>query len=199
MFSLDVEIPEATRFLDDFRFKQVPFATSLALNRTGELAKGEQTQGIFDRFEIRNGAFVRKSVVQRRSTKRRLVTTLTVRDAFLTDHEEGGIRRPGDVTSGIIQAVDPKRRRVRKIRGRNTPRHVLKQKSFFEGKTRSGKRAVYQRLRGKGAGVKLIFVAEPKVNIKPRLKFGKTVTRVIHARWEAEFGRALERALATAR
>lgn len=125
---IDAKIPEALERLDDFRYRQVPFALSVALNRVGKAGKEAALEHIFRTFTIRGPAFIKRSVVQRASSKRDLRTTLTVRDAFLAQHEQGGTRRPGDVGRGIVQPVGRAQRARGVIRGANTPAAALKRR-----------------------------------------------------------------------
>jgi len=197
---IETNIPEVTKAFDDLRYRQVPFATSVALNRVGKAAKEEQIEGIFDRFTVRRAAFIRRSVRQKASSKRDLKTTLTVRDGFLAQHEDGGTRVPGDVGPAIVQPIASTQRRIGVIRGRNTPRGVLKSsRKAFVATMKSGKVGVFRRRGKKRLPIDLIFSFEKRVKLSKRLRFEDTTNSVVAKLWEREFGRELSRAIRTAR
>lgn len=186
--------------------KQIPFALSLALNTIAEQAQAEETVGIFDRFHVRREARLRTAIQRKNSTKSRPEATLTVRDAFLVQHEEGGIRRPGDVYSSIVQPESVDAKRIGVLRGRNTPQFYLeriktKPRPFLQ-RMKSGKVGVFVRATaGKGSRypIELIFAFERQAKIAKLLKFGATVDEVIARDWDKAFGAALGKAIATAR
>jgi hypothetical protein len=203
---ITANIPEVVRSLNDLAFKQVPFATSLALNRVGKTARADQTEGIFERFNVRESGFIKKSVRMRAAKKSDLRVELSIRDAFLIQHDGGGVRLPGDIYSSIVQPIEPGRggigaARGQKLRGRTTPRAVLRNRRAFVERTKRGKLGVFLSVgKGKDAVDQLLFTFEPEQKLtKDRLQFEGTVTSSVARNWEREFGAALAQAIASAR
>jgi hypothetical protein len=200
MLDLRIELDLADARIDLAELeRQIPFATSLAINRLAKASRQDQTEGIFDRFTVRRTAYLRNSVRMRGSTKRDLRAELSIRDPFLVQHEEGGIRRPGDVYDSIVNPVGPTQRRVGVIRGRNTPRAALRSRRAFVAKTASGKTAIFRRRGKKRAPIDLLFVLEEQTKLTPRLQFQSTVEKRVSRDWESEFGKALREAYRTRR
>ena len=221
-FQVRVDVPPALRSLSRLKREQIPFATSRALNEIGKLGREDTTKGIFERFDVRRPQRIKTSVKQDYANKRTLRTVLTVRDPFLAQHEEGGIRRPGDIYSSIAQPIGPVQRRRKVIRGKNTPKALLaeggpkigrpkgskggrsqrqlKRPTPFIAKMKSGKVGVFKRRKKRGRlPIDLLFTFEKAVKISPRLEFQKTVLERVSRSWEPVFGREFARAIATAR
>lgn len=201
---IELEIPEAVMFFERMRSDQVPFATSLALNRIGALGKERQTAGIFERFTVRRPGRLKTAVRMKAAKKRDSspAVTLTIRDAFLVQHEEGGIRRPGDVFRSMVQPVSPEAKRVGVVHGKWTPSAVLAsdRKAFIARMPRSGKVGVFVRRGPERLPIDLVFSLEKAVKIPRLLKFGATLDSVAtKGEWEKQFGQALSEAMATAR
>lgn len=196
--ALRTNVAAAARVLEQTAAKQLPFAVSVALNRVGKTARATQIDAMFSRFTIRRPARTRSSIRMFASSKRDLRVTLSLRDAWFVQHEQGGLRRPGDVQRSIVQGVGARERRRRIVRGSNTPRATLAAGGFI-GTTRTGKRAFFRRAgRGRRRRV-LAFVLEPQVRLQPRLRFRDTVERVCALQWAIEFERAFAEARQTAR
>ena len=198
--TVKVDMARSLRDLDAFKRRQIPFATSRALNEIGRIARAAQTQGMFERFEVRRAPRMRTAVRMKASSKTRLETVLTIRDPHLVQHEEGGVRKPGDVQSAIVQAVAPAQRRRRIIRGSNRPKVILKRsKRAFVATMKSGKTGVFRRRGKKRYPIDLVFAFEKSVKLEPALEFEKTVLRVVERDWDRVFGREFGRAIATGR
>jgi len=136
---ITVNIPAVVATFDAVKLKQVPFALSLALNTTSQLAREAQNEHMFREFNVRRAQRIRTAVRIRPSRKRDLVSRLTIQDAFLIQHEEGDTRKPGDVHSSIVKPVGKDQKRAGVIRGRNTPKALLEQGSKKIGRPRGAK------------------------------------------------------------
>lgn len=198
---LELNIPEAVLFFDTAKDRQVPFALSLALNRVGKIAKAEETAGIFERFTVRRPKRLQTAVRMKASKKSDPQVTLSIRDAFLVQHEEGGIRRPGDVYHSMVQPVRAEEKRIGVVHGKWTPAALLRsnRQAFVARMPRSGKVGVFVRSGPPRLPIELVFSLEKQVKIPRLLKFGSTVNAVANREWEAQFGQALAEALASAR
>lgn len=196
MLEIKINTAPAVDSLNALRNRQLPFAISLALNRIGAKAQAAETAGIFERFTVRRPQRLRTAVRMKPSTKRKHQVVLTVRDAFLVQHEDGAVRRPGDVYSSIVQPVRAREKRVGVLRGRNRPSEV---KGAFTARMRSGKVGIFVRRGPKRLPIDLVFSLERQANLPRLLKFGATVEGVAVREWEAQFGESLREAMASAR
>jgi hypothetical protein len=196
-----VDIPRALLELDSVRYDQVPFALSLAINRTAVAARDAQADGMLSRFKARRPARMKKSVVVRSGTKQDPEATVSVRDPWLVQFEDGGTRRPGDVYDSMAHPLSgaPARRGV--IRGSTSPRGVLQgDRKAFVATMKSGKVGVFRRRRKMGRlPIDLVFALERESNLPALLKFEQTVGFVAAFEWENIFGQALAEAYAKRR
>jgi hypothetical protein len=103
MIQLTLDTQALIAELDDIRRNQVPFAMSLAMNRTMEEVQVAQLRHIADEMTIRNRLFITRLVKiapEDRATKDRLSAGIRIegprskpdRGKVLTRHEVGGIR-----------------------------------------------------------------------------------------------------------
>ena len=200
---LDLHISTTIDDLDRAKFDQVPFALSRTLNALATKAAAEETDVIFRDFTVRRPARLKKSVIAVRGNKRSPDAIVQVRDTFLVQHEEGGVRNPGDVYPSLVQITGEREKRVGVLRGRNTPKSLLeakrgKRKPFLQ-RMGSGKVGVFRRRGTERLPIELVFAFERQVKLKGRLKAEETVNRVAAREWAAEFGAQLARAIATSR
>lgn len=201
-------VPSVVLAFDNLRKEQLPFATSLALNIVAATAQDEETAGLFERFQIRRPQRIQTAVRVKAAKKRDLQAVLTIADPFLVQHEEeSAIRKPGDLYGSIVQPVRERERRIGVLRGRGTPRSVLRQKKAFVQTMKSGKVGIFVR-RGKTWSkgpnphrlpIDLVFALEREAKLPGLLKFGATVVRVAQRDWAKAFDTGMRRALVTAR
>lgn len=199
MFEIDANVPEVVFEIKELR-KQIPFATSRAINVVAEQAQAEETVGIFDRFHVRRDARIRTAVRRRNSTKRGLEAELTIADPFLIQHEDGETRKPGDVYPSLVHPVAEKEKRVGVVRGSTSPKALLKSgRKGFVATMKNGKVGVFRRLTKKRLPIELVFALEKQSKLHRLLKFGATVGTVVARDFEKAFGAELARAMRTAR
>lgn len=200
---IDTNIPDVVREFDRLRRDQVPFATATAVNTLAREARERETQGIFERFKVRRpGRLAKSTAVTSYAKKAQLnpSATVTVRDTFLVQHEQGGTRRRGDVYRSMPQPIRATERRVGVLHGRTTPGAVLRSdRKAFVARTRSGKFGVFRRIGKRRLPIELIYSYEREVKLPKLLKFGATVQGVAVREWERVFGASLAAALATRR
>lgn len=201
MLEIETNIPDVVLEFDRLRTQQVPFATALALNDLAAGARDEQTRGIFARFTVRRPARLSKSVVVSRYAKKtELRSIVTVRDTFLVQHEDGEVRRPGDVFGSIAQPQRGREKRIGVLRGKNSPRGVLESsRRAFIARTASGKVGVFERRGVKRYPIDLVFSFERQSRLPRLLKAGATVEGFAVRAWNDLFGRALAKAMASSR
>lgn len=76
---IKVDVKSALGQLGDVRNRQVPFATSLALNRTAQKVKAKQEHEIKDVFD-RPTPYIQNSIFIKNSTKRNLIAKVGIKD-----------------------------------------------------------------------------------------------------------------------
>lgn len=197
MVIVEVNTGPTVDSLNALRHRQLPFALSLALNRTAARAQAVQVAGMMQRFTVRRRTWMAGSVViPAGATKRKPEVTIRVRDPELVQHEAGGIRRPGDIYSSLVNPVGPRERKRGIIRGANTPKALIASGKGVALRTKSGKVVIFRRSR---SGLTPAFALERAVPLRPRLHFEETVGRVVLRFWQDDFRTAFAEANATAR
>lgn len=192
---VDANVPEVLRSLERFKRNQIPFATSLALNIVGRDARQAVREGTRERFIVRRRSFIDRSFTMRASSKARLFVELGVRYPFLARHEEGGTFRTSKAKA-IPKAI--RRSKTRLVPRSKWPGKVRSDPRVFTRRLPSGAVSIVRRM-GRRGTERVLWTLVPSVRIKPRLRFEETVRTHVERNWEREFGRALSRAIATAK
>ncbi len=187
---IDVNIPEVVRDLDRFKRDQVPFAMASGLTATAKDGQKEVHRQLGGRFTIRR-KWVERGVRIQAATKRKPEAAVFSRDEFMVKQESGSVERGVSIPRSV-------RRSSRTVvpRGR-WPGALLKRPDVFIKRLPRGARGVFQKM--KNGRLKLLWIIEDVARVKPRWGFGKTVRKTVAKKWEKNFGRALARALRTAR
>lgn len=187
-------IKEFTKQLDDFQKRQIPFATSKALNDTAVKAQESLIKGIMIRFNSKKKWWIKGSrrtgIRVEFSNKHRLHKGASVyTNAYFAElQEDGGIKAP---VSGRALAV-PTSRVPKSIRRSDGIKRATAQKNVFVDK-----RGVFKRM-AKGK-LKPLFTWARVAQISPRFKFDTTAT-VATKRWfPIYFKKRLDQAIRTAR
>ena len=187
---------EVERDLSDFARKQLPFATSLALNSTAEAVEREARRNLETRLE-KPTPFTLRGLLILRSSKARLWADVLMKDAqaaYLKWQETGGDRPPK------ARAIPVPVHIVRNAFG-NMARGAVKRAALgadvFSGRPGRAGPGLYQRL--KGGGLRMLVAFEPVAKYRPRLRFAKDAERTALATMPAAFEHAMRRALASAR
>jgi len=205
---------------------QLPFTTSLALNRVANKMQGAVKANLASHFTLRRRPFIEGTVYRRKGTwpsgdnssKASLTAALRInpeRDV-LVKYEEGGTKVS---QSGHRLAIPL----IRMLGNRNlvigrSSRYSLKdmptlagasatsikrakrgpQTTFYATQTRKAGSTIIWESKGARTPPKPIWLLRPGgVPIAPRLSFHDTVQRTFDAVWVAEFARALDQALRT--
>ncbi len=183
---------EALRSLPD---RQVPFATSLAINRTAAGARDVVRGNLPKRFRLRNQWTVR-GVQARMSTKSRLSAQIVAPD-YMAIQETGGTRHPERsvllaAPSQALQAskgVIPKGKR---------PRALLADRAFILDMG-GGDAGVFLRYGRKRGQIKLMWWLGEEQQYDDRFKFEADIRDHVQDRFSAEFVKAMNQALAGSR
>jgi hypothetical protein len=187
--------------------RQLPFAASVAINECLKKAQIAQRAHQRSAFHARNTRFMDAAVkIKPFAKKTSLFGVIQIdppggaaRADILTKFEEGGTKRPRDGRSIAVPGRQV-RRTSKGVTSSVRPRAILGSGKAFIGRTRAGKRAIFQRLgSGRGTRIRYLYSLVPRAKIKPLLRFKTTVWGSLNKSWRLEIGRALKNALATAR
>lgn len=198
MLKLEVsfDFSKAIEMLTDIEQKQIPFATSVALNTTAFDAQSQTRRGLSRRFILRNN-FVERGILVVRSTKTQLWAKVYSRDYFMALQETGGTKTPSSGTRIALPAtvrknvrgLIPKSQRPPALRGQRTFRATI-----------HGREGLFKRVRkGKRLPITMLYAFKPSVQIRPRFGLEETVRGVVKSNWSNNFAFAFAKALATAR
>ena len=195
-FSVDVELDLAKKRLGKLKRKQIPFASALALTVTAADGQKAVRKTLPSNFVIRS-TWLSSGIKIAKATKKRLVSKVFSRDAYMLDQEEGGTRTPVGQTFAIPRGI--RKRKTSRVTKGQRPSVVLHKPNVFIGRTRTNKPAIFRRVGKAGRLVLLFFLHAGSVRIKPRLGMAKTVKRVARKNWKKNFGKAFAKAIRTAK
>ncbi len=206
-FSIDLPVPAMTKSLREFHRRQIPFATSLAINATLADARDELRKQLPRTFTIRN-KFLQQGIRTRRSTKKKLSGAVFTVDAILQRQIEGGLKETRGHRIPLARDVRASARGIirkgnRPQALRNKPRHFVQ--GFGEstgGGARSdrGDVGVFRRKTKRRYPIVLLWRLDTgPVRIQAAFDFHEIAVRVFRRQWERNFGKALARAIATAK
>ncbi|ABK43758.1 hypothetical protein Mmc1_1247 [Magnetococcus marinus MC-1] len=177
--------------------KQVRYATAVALTRTAQDAQAEVRRRLPERFTIRTG-WVAKGIRIKPAKKSDLQASVRVLDPFMAMQETGGSKRSqtGDAL-GVPVGARPNPKSV--TRPGKFPGALLKKPNHFIAPLHDDPStyAVWRRSGRKGRKLKMMYLFADRVEIKPRFGFMDTVKAVVEARFQENFGRAMEEAFST--
>ena len=197
-FSIQSDINKAARYLGAMQ-KQIPFAASVALNKTAERVKRVEQATI--KTELHNPRpNTVKAIRVQRSNKRRLnaaVFVLPALDRFIGYQVEGGTRRPDG--RAIAVPVNIKLNKYGNIPGRRSGKlNKLLAKNDTFSATINGVAGIWQRY-NKGRRLRLLASYQDKTSYRPRWRFYHHARRTAAKVWPLQFRRAIMAAIRTAR
>jgi hypothetical protein len=172
--------------LEQIAGKHLPFATSLALNRTAKEARDVVAGNLPKRFKLKRGS-IPKTIKAVMSKKNNLMAMVTA-PGFLGIHETGGTMNP---TSSSALAA-----KVGGISSRTLRRN---QANTFRLDMGNGNAAVFKRTGRKRRGIKLLAWLSQEHEFDERLHMEGDVKEIVQTRFAANFRGALEAALTTSR
>jgi hypothetical protein len=173
--------------------KQIRYASALALTRTAQDAQEEVRRQLPSRFIMRS-QWVPKGIRIQRATKANLESTVRVLDDFMALQETGGI---GETSVPIGARPKP----ISRTPPSKWPGALLKKPKHFIAPIKSGSDQMVlwrRRSKKKNSPLRLMYVFEDRVKIKPRFGFAETVEQVGLERFKIRFEEAVEQALASA-
>lgn len=194
---VNANIRKVTRRLDRVQKRQVPFATSQALNKTAFGVRERIVKDTYpDAFDVRNRRFPAVAFRVDKANKRKLVARVYDRLGrdYLARHAEGGIKRPRDGGS-LAVPVGVKRTSSGAVRRQQRPRRVMQQARAFRDRI-GGVLGIWRRTRN---GLELLYRLVERARIRPRFAFEKDAAATARRVFPNHFRQALRKALATAK
>lgn len=200
--SVKGDVAKHTRWMTRFQKKQIPFATSVALNDTAFNVRDRTVKRVWPRaVAVRNRRFMSAALRVEKANKRKLTARVYDRlgRASLSKHVDGGRKtaRSGRVA---VPTTEVKRTSSGRVRRSQQPGKVLTGGKGFKTKLRSGSTVIMQRVGGKRSRrVKVLYTLHPSTRIKARFPFYREAIRQTRRTFPVHFRKALRRAMRTAR
>lgn len=206
---------EVSRFLQLMHSKQIPFATSLALNDTAKDVRKHIVKRTFpEAFNLKKKGFPNQVIFTEFSTKKNLTASVgnintkkkRVRAiSMLNLHAEGGIKKP---KRSLYLAI-PSRELNGKYHNKKIPKSRTPQAIFASTDRRGSKRGFVQRFKGgkaifqrktlKAYPISLFYFLKPIAKINKTLKFYEDANRVAKKVYDKHFDKAFQKAIRTAK
>lgn len=201
---IDTNLAELPIWINKHVLKQAIFASSVALYDTAVDVKEALIDSLPSDFIIRNGWVAKGIRIKPTGSKAIRATGKGIAgmearvgtiDSFMAMQELGG-KKTGKHNSVAIPVREP----VTEIMDKEKwPGALLKKPGFFTQQRPDGRTLVFQRLGRKRYPIKLKYAIMRSVKIPPRWGMRDKSSAVVKARYEENFDRAFEMALATAR
>ncbi len=206
--SVKADTKKLTKYLLNAHRKQIPFATSNALNQTAFDVR-TSLQRLLPRFIDRPTKATTKSVQVQKSTKHTLTATVgfvgkgfrttkwpTSPAVIMDKHITGGTRKPNK--RALAVPVGLKTNQYGNIPRNKITKLLADKTKYFsgvpKGRTNAG---IYER---KKKGLKMLVAWEPKASYQGgRFPFNKIATNTVSRRYKKRFDDALNYAIRTAK
>ncbi len=197
--------------------KQVRFATAVALTRTAQDLQAEIRNEMPRNFTLRR-QWVVQGIRIRPARKEFLQAEVYSRDPFMAIQETGGTkratgRRVFDYQGYLAVPLDARRSKTDIVRKEDWPENLIDpfiltardgRKYLAVHQIGGGKRGPVNVRQARGrqkrtTGTRLMYVLVKSEQLSARLGMRRIAQRIIEPRWNANFGKALFDAMATAR
>jgi hypothetical protein len=191
-FEIKVNTDVAKKILTDIQKKQLPFASSLALNRTSEKARDIYVKDLPGKITLRKSWWKpgnRFGFNVKNSNKTNLTAVIYTRAPWMALHETGGTKTPQKKALAIPHA-NVKRTKRDLISKANKPAGM---KNKFI-KVVNGQPLLFKRL---NKGIKLMYTLVPSAKIKAVLQFRNTIKKDVNRIFPDEFNKAFDEAMRT--
>lgn len=188
-------IKEFTRWLTDVQKKQVPYATSRAINDVAVDGQNSIVKHITGTFKNIKKWWLKQQptgVKVKFSNKKNLHARIFTDVYFGTRQQDGGIKKPkqGKNLAIPLPAVP------RKYRTSSGAKRMMEaDKKVFSVKGGH----IYKRKGKKQYPIQLLWIRAPQSKTLPALKFDVIIEKVVKRRFEQHFKKRLDQALATAK
>ena len=192
--SVKSNIKEITKFTTNVQKKQIPFATSVAINNTLFDLKKEMAKQMDKKLD-RPTPFTKRGFFINKAKKNLLIGVLLMKDIvanYMQYQIEGGTRTTGKQIP-VPYKPNARLNKFGNIIGKRTG--LIKKNTQFIGNV-SGTEGVYERTK---QGLKIIIGFERSVTYRPRFPFYVIATKFSNAVFDRKFAKAFDRALRSAR
>lgn len=206
MFDLDIraDVKGLTRYMNSLQKKQIPFATSQALNDTAFQAKKDQVIQLPKTLDSPT-PFTKKGMRVKKANKRAPVATIYIEDKrneYMKYQVAGGVRKPRNKTI-LVPTRNLKLNKYGNITRAQRRKLFNDKKKHFTGTPQgmAGARAGVWKRTGAGGRKGLVMVAEFKKQVKYEKKypFHQQVNRIAARNFPVNFRKRFAQALKTAR
>ena len=171
--NMESNLSAFTKALDAFGKNQLPFATAGALTATAFIVRNTVVNDEYPRaFNVRNKGLPRRAFRVDKANKRHLEARVydSLNKDFLSLQESGGVKTPQG--NSIAVPTDNIRLTGRGVNKGRRPRALLSGgKKAFRQKARSGQDVILERRTKKRYPLRVLYVMEPNVKIKPKFAF----------------------------
>lgn len=207
MIEIDIraETKALSKKLSDLAYKQLPFATAGALTALGKIVQRGEQQAMGSVFD-RPTPFTVNSVAVTPARKDNLEATVYVKDiaaSYLAPYEFGGSNKLN--SKALLKPVNLPTNQYGNL-ARNKTAQLKAKANVFVGKVkgRGGQEieGIWQRIpaaKGKPQSLKLLVRFTDAHKTTQHLDYRKRAEQLVHANFNAEMGRTLARAIATAK
>jgi len=189
-FNIKVDASEALKHLNDVAKKQLPFACSLALNRSSEKARDKFVEKLPQKITLRTSWWKPKNkwgFNVRNSNKHNLTAVVYTRAPWMSLHETGGLKTPQKKAIAVPTSYvkTTKRGLISKA---NKPAG-MKNKFIKDG-------IIFKRMK---KSIRPMYSLTPSARIKAVLGFKTTIAKEVNRVWPDEFNKAFNEAKRTAK
>lgn len=194
--SVDADLKKAVKGLKRYQRRQIPYAASQALNDTAENVRQALIREWNTSFNVRAKGLARAMWRKKFANKHNLEAAVfdRLKRFFVMLQAQGGTKSPFSSSNLIIPTRAIKRLASGKISKRRQPRAI---KNAFIADLRGRGPALWQRQRN--GSLKMLYVLEPRVQIKRAFNMEGRSRRTVRDRFYGHMRRRLIRALETAR
>ncbi len=190
--SVKMDVQAVTRSLSNLQARQIPFATSQALNDTAIQAR-QQVIDKLDQYIDRPTPFTKRGFIYRRSSKSKLTAQVLILDnrwKYLKYQVRGGVRHPAG--KAIPVGVAAKRNKYGNM-GRNQLQTLINSSTSFVGEI-DGVGGVWDRRTGR-----LLVAFVSKASYNANLPFYALVRAAVDKTFRRNFDRRMVAAIRSAR
>ena len=214
------DVKELTRSLNRIQRKQIPFATSKAINTLAFDVRKTLQDGL-DIHLDRPTPYTKRGVQVEKSTKKDLKAEIGFRSntfgrgqgeitqaSYMKKQIEGGLRTPKTRSIPVPVPKNLKTNRYGSIVRGKIQKLLADKDKYFSGvpKGIADSPGIWQRMpanskrkKNKGGKIRMVIAWEPKAQYSPRFPFNRIVEKTIRTNFRKRFDFELRKALATAR
>lgn len=197
--SVRSNVKQVSKNLTRIQRRQIPFATSVALNRTIDKVRDDEYGSMKKYFDRPTKNVLNYSLKTKHSKKTLLMARLWAVDwanAFLKYQVFGGTETKKD--KRLVAPVS--RARVNAFGNIKGKRNTLIKRGDYFANTSGGKPGVWKKQgRGKQANPRLMYIFKDRMQYKKRWPFFRVAERSVAKHFPRFFDRAMAKALRTAR